>query len=443
MKRNNGQIPTIVFVMITAVALLGSGCAKKPFSEGWPVRYQVVKVPGYEPQDYLVQMETDDEAVRCNAICNLIPLAGGYGEQLSPATEAPETSQPAVDETNLKSARLVYAHIKAQIGSPDGGCQAAALIFLSEFAAGYADKQEVIRLALSVKTKDPRIQYEQLHVLESVHDAPHALDSVAPGALKPFLDSSDWIVRAMTYRLLSHIPCDELHPRLVQTYLHSPLETDKILIAHAFGQGYGGLVFDLLRRELQENRHQRLKAQWAGLLLAHRDQAAARRWLFAGDGAIDEATTKDILDAYYGVLNAPAGQRFFQELILSRQSRWSDALDPERFYRSFYNALACGEKTNALTDLQAAVMSDESLQKQWLIYRDRYDREEQTQAARKKRDEQFSQRILPKFSLRLEKFLKESEQLFLHEGMDAREAAEATQGIRQMLELLQEEQPRK
>lgn len=438
MKRDNGQVLAILILVITTAALLGSGCAKKAIiAEGSPLRYQVVQIPGYEPEDYLAQLEAGDEAVRCNALCNLIPHAGEYGELLSrPRPDEAQKPTQTVDEQALRTARRVYEKVKASMGGERDACQAAAMIFIAEFAATYSKPQEIVDLVLSVKTTDARIRFEQLNVLGTIQRRPHPLDATV---LEPFLDSPAWMVRAMTCRLLAQMPCDPLHPRLIQAYDHSKLESDRILIIQAFGNGYGGDVFALLQREIQQSGNQRVKGAWAGILKAHRDQVAVRRWLFGQQPAIDTASMESVLAAYYGELNSPEGQRFFQELILSRQPLWVEVLDLERFFQGFYNAFTDGERTEALTGLQAAVMGNDFLQEQWREYRARYDQAAQAQEAREERDEQFTQRILPKFNLLLENFLKESEALFLDEGLDAQEAAEATREIRQFLELLREE----
>jgi hypothetical protein len=129
-------------------------------------------------------------------------------------------------------------------------------------------------------------------------------------------------------------------------------------------------------------------------------------------------------------------------MILSKQTRWLDVLAPERFYEGIYRVLAYGEKTEALTDLQAAVMGNEPLKEKWLAYRAQSDLEAGEQAARNKREDHFTKSVLPKYNLLLEAFLKDTEKLFLAEGMDAQETAVATRDIRQMLEILKEEESR-
>jgi hypothetical protein len=439
MERTRRWMIAFMFMLIVTSGLFSAGCAKKSISaDGWPVRYQDVQIPGYKTIDYINLLDTDHEASRYNAICNVIPHAREYGELLStPPAGAPAKPKEAVDEAALQTARRVYDRMKAQIGGSSESCKAVALIFLAEFAATYSEEQEIVDLLLSVETKDARTQYEQLNVLKAIYQHPHLID---PAALKPFLDSPAWIVKAMTYALLEEMPCDALHPRLVREYARSALESDKILIIHAFGKGYGGEVFDLLRHEIQASGNQRLKGEWAGILKVHRDEAETLRWLTGENTVIDDLALKSIVESYRWELDNTKGQRFFKEIILSRQTRWIHAMDPEKFYRNLYSALADKQKTEALAQLEAAVLDSDQLKEEWRAHQARYDQEARERRTRDKQEDHFTKSTLPKYNLLLKAFLKETEKLFLAEGMDRLEVEETTESIRELLDLTKEEQ---
>lgn len=433
-----GRKVVFLFMALAAFCLGGAGCAKKSIlAQGYPVRYQDVRIPGYHPQDYMYLLEADHEPSRCNAICNLIPHAREYGELLSPPpADAPDKPRSS-DEAARQAAKEVYERIKTQIRGASEACQMAALIFLAEFAATYREHQEIVDLVLSIKTNDARIQYEQLSVLRSVHESPHLIDATA---LKPFLDSPAWIVRADTYSLLSQMPSGDLEARLVHDYGKSAVESEKILILHAIGNGYGPDVFALLQHEIQESRSQKLRLDWAGRINAYRDQEAARRWLFSGQAAIDDLTMKGIVSSYCGALDGPDAQRFFTEMILSGQAEWLQAMDLDCFFKAFSNALIADKKSEALVALEAAVLNSEQLREQWRQFQARSDLEANEKTAREKKEAHFTKTVLPKYNLLLETFLKDTEKLFQAEGMDQQETDAMTRDIRQLLDLLKEEE---
>lgn len=433
-----GRKVVFLCMALAAIGLCGAGCAKKTIvAEGYPVRYQNVRIPGYSPQDYVYLLEADHEPSRCNAVCNLIPHAREYGELLSPPPAGAPDKPRSSDEAALQTAKAVYERIKTQIRGSSEACQVAALIFLAEFAATYREHQEIVDLVLSIKTKDARIQYEQLGVLRSVHKGPHLIDVAE---LKPFLDSPAWIVRADTYSLLSQMPSGELEARLVHDYGKSVVESEKILILHAIGNGYSPDVFALLQHEIQESRSQKLRLDWAGRINAYRNQEEVRRWLFSGNAAIDDLTMKGIVSSYCGVLDGPDAQRFFKEMILSGQARWLQAMDLECFFKGFSNALIADRKSEALVELEKAVLNSEQLREQWRGFQARSELEANEEAARDKKEARLTKNILPKYNLLLETFLKDTEKLFQTEGIDQQETDAMTRDIRQLLDLLKAEE---
>jgi hypothetical protein len=327
--------------------------------------------------------------------------------------------------------------MKEEVSGSKEYCKAVGLIFLGEFASNYSEKKEVADLVLSVETKDPRIQYEQLDVMDTISRYPYYFD---PVLLKPFLESRAWIIRSKTYGLLDGMACDALHPLLIQAYDKSTLESDKIQIVHAFRNGYGPEVFDLFRREINENRNERIKREWAAILKGNRDETAVFQWIMNQNTAIDVATMKSIADSYLYELNNPQGQRFFKEILVSHQARWIDAIEPELFFKNLYAALRNEAKAGAVADLETVVLSSDRFKEGWRAHKARYTQDDHEQEARAKKEEHFSKTILPKFNVLLEAFLKDSEKLFLAEGMDRQEVDETTESIRELLDLTREEQ---
>jgi hypothetical protein len=438
MERTRQWVVVFLGMLSIAAVLLGSGCAKKEIASTGPIRYQQVEIPGYQKQDYENLLSHESEDVRSNAICNLIPHAAEYGRILS-KTKAGDSVQPnpPIGNATMKSAQAVYDRMKEEVSGSKEYCKAVGLIFLGEFASNYSEKKEVADLVLSIETKDPRIQYEQLDVMDTISRYPYYFD---PVLLKPFLESRAWIIRSKTYGLLDGMACDELHPLLIQAYDKSTLESDKIQIVHAFRNGYGPEVFDLLRREINENRNERIKREWAAILKRNCDEAAVFQWIMNQNTAIDAATMKSIADSYMDELNNPQGQRFFKEILVSHQARWIDAIEPELFFKNLYDALRNEAMAGAVADLETVVLSSDRFKEAWRLHKAQYAQEARAQEARTKKEEQLFKAILPKYNVLLKTFLKDSEKLFLAEGMDRQEVEETTESIRELLDLTREEQ---
>ncbi len=426
------------FLIIPAI-LIFTGCLKKTISsQKPPIRYQLVQIPGYQQEDYEKLLKIKNEDVRYNAICNLIPYAVDYAERLSKTSDEKAASQDDPEnEKLLINANEVYHQIKAQLYDPDESIKTACLIFITAFSSKYAEKNELFDLVMKVESKNIRTQYEQLHALIELVDTERIIDSKR---INTFLKSRSWLIKSMTYVLLNRIHSDCFHPSLIKAYRKTEEEFDKILIVNAFENGFEGEVFDLLKDELETGRNQSVKNHCAAIIKNHRDDSAVIQWLTSHHMSIDDDTLKAILSSYYDELGGPKGTAFFNPLLSSGQQRLIKAIEQEVFFPNLYDAgLRKQQDPGALSGIVAAVHDVENLDKAWSAYKSQRRKEEMLHKEEAKKAEAFEKNVLPKYSILLESFLKDSENLFAKEGLDPNEIKEATEDIRELLQLLKKD----
>ena len=315
--------------------------------------------------------------------------------------------------------------------------KASSLIFLTEFASSYSEKNGLIELVLDVKTKDVGTKYEQLNVLSEICDSTTIID---PILLNNFIDSNSWIIKSKTYILLGKINSENVHERLIDEYRKSENEFDKILIINAFGNSFGDAVFDLLTNELQKAQSKNIENYCANIVKNNRNDANVIKWLIKNHRYVNDDTLKTVIGSYYGELEKQNGQIFFRNLLLSGQERLIHAVNQESFYYRLYEALKKQGGSNVLSEIEASVNDIELLRGPWIVYKSKFEEEELIQKEKEKREELFEKNILPKFNEKLESFLIESEQLFSDGGLSKDEIKETTATIREFLQYLKKDQ---
>jgi len=415
------------------------GCIKKyGITDDALIRYQKVNIPGFDKSDYERLLNSSNDEVKYNAICNLILYAPNYAEILTKNSfeKVPPEELSAIKD-KIKKAKLVFDTISALLNSPNESIKAASLIFITKFSSNYPNKEELLRLVENVKAKDIRTQYEQLHSLIELSDSKK---SIEPDLINGFLNSRSWLIRSMNYLLLGEIPSDNYHKRLVKEYRNTIDEFDKLLIIHAFSKGFDTEVFDLLKEELVTNQNQRIRSQIASIFKMNKDDTAVIKWMISDHMSIDDETLKAILNGYYSELAHSKGKSFFEHLLRSNQERLIALIDEEVFFENLYEGMKNLEELNGFADLKIAVSSVDNLRKSWLAYQDKRNKEEQKREEEAKREEELMENILPKYSVMLEKFLKASEKLFADAGMDQDEIKKATEDIRELLQFIKEDE---
>lgn len=421
---------------LTIIVLLG--CAKKSIiADEAIIRYQKVNIPGYVKSDYEHQIDSSNDEVKYNAICNLIPYAPKYAKILSKdSSEVKLLEKSSENIDKFKNAKSVFDAIVDELNSHNESIKAASLIFITEFSSEYTDKDELLELVLNVKTKALRTQYEQLQALIKLADPKKSID---PDLIKSFQKSRSWLIKSMTFLLLGEIASDNFHKNLITEYRNTNNEFDKLLIIHAFSKGFDTEVFNLLEGELVANQNPRIRNHCASILKMNKDDTAVIKWLVSNHLTIDDETLKAILVSYYSELARSKGKIFFEYLLRSNQERLIGLIDKEIFFEKLYDSLKNHETPGDLTELEIAVSDVDSLGKSWVEYQDKRNKEDRKRKEKSKREEEFNKNILPKYNVMLEKFLEESKKLFTDGGMDHDEVEESTKAMRELLQYLRNE----
>ncbi len=430
----------IAFLAFLSVFLMlfTSGCAQNGISlRPEPIRYQRISIPDFQKNDYALLLTSKNDEVRYNAICNLVQYAADFGRLLSKreGNDAVQAKTPA-DKADIENAQHVVEKIRSQLNQANENLKAASLIFLAEFASTYSEKSELSELVLNVRAKKVGTQYEQLNALCVISEPTTSID---PKILNSFLDSDSWIIRSKTCILLAKIDSRNVHERLIINYRTSAHDFDKSLILHAFGNDYGAEVFDLVTHELQEGQSQLLKNYCTDIIKNSENQADAIKWLLNNHRFIGEDLIKRIVESYYTEFEEQKGKNFFSKLLLSGQDRLLRAVNQEAFYKSLYDTLKKQSGSYELAGIEASIEGMALLRNSWINYKSKFDQDELLQEQKATREAHFEQQILPKYNVRLESFLKETEQLFTEGGLDKKEVDEATAMIRELLRYLKKE----
>jgi hypothetical protein len=418
-----------------------SGCAKKSLiADETMIRCQAVNIPCYKKSDYERLLNSNNDEVRYNAICNLVPYAREYAKAaMKNQPEDTPAKGPSETEDRAKVEKHVFDVISSQLNSQNESIKAASLVFIDEFSAEYQDKGRLWTLVVNVKTRNIRTQYEQLRILTKLCDSEQ---QIAPELINGFLDSRSWLIKSMTYVLLGSIASDNFHKRLIAEYRRAKEEFDKILIIHAFSKGFGADVFALLTEELVATENARIREHCAGVLKMYRDETAVSEWLVANHKLIDDDTLKAILAGYYCDLASPKGRSFFVRVLRSGQERVIGLIDQELFFQELYEGLANQESADNLGEVEAAVAGLDSLGKSWIEYREKRGEEERKRKAKSDREEHFKRDLLPKYNAKLEAFIRETEKLLADGGMEQDEVKEVTEAMRELLRLLRQDESR-
>lgn len=426
-------------LVISLVVLSVFGCAKKTIiADEAIIRYQKIEIPRYGKSDYEELITSDNDEVKYNAICNLIPYASEYARTLEkgPPDESSQETTPQ-DVAQYKNAKKVFGAVSKELFSKNKSIQAASLIFITDFSSSYSSKEEVLKLVLDVKTNEVRTQYEQICALIELSDSDTA---IGKNLIENFLDSQSWLIRSMTYLLLGKIASDDYQERLIKEYKNANKEYDKLFIICSFNTGYGPEVFDLIRNELLSTKNVKIREQIVKIINRHRNNTAVIRWIINEHKAIDNELLSAILDEYYPEITSPTGIVFFHQLLSSNQEDIIGLIDQEKFFQVLYGGFENEASHKDLVALEKSVRGNKHLSRAWLTYIDRRDEDRLKQKEQEKREKELKKTLLPKYNAMLEKFLEDSKKLFADAGMDQNEIEESTNEIRELLQFLTEEE---
>ena len=336
-----------------------------------------------------------------------------------------------------KKAKEVFGSISKELFCKNKSIQAASLIFITDFSSAYSSKEEVLKLVLDVKTNEVRTQYEQIRALIELSDSDTAIEK---NLIESFLDSRCWLIRSMTYLLLGNITSDDYHKRLIKEYKNANEEYDRLFIIHSFNNGYGPEVFDLIRNEVLSTNSDRIRGQTIRILKQHRDNTAVIKWLIHDHKTIGRELLRAILNEYYSEVASPTGTVFFHQLLRSNQQELIGLIDQEKFFQVLYDGLKNEASQKDLAELEMSVRDSQHLSRAWVTYIDHRHKERLREKEQQKREEELKKTVFPKYNAMLEKFLEDSKKLFADAGMDQDEIEELTKAIRELLQVLKEEE---
>lgn len=428
--KNKREYLILYFAMMAVcVCVLGCGPVDKAI-----VRYQNIHIPAYERSDYEKLLTSEEHEVKYNAICNLIPYASRYASILEQGLSKESSGNNMEDNAiTYHNAHQVFEAISTELRSNNESIKAASLMFITEFSSNYSDKRRLFALVSQVNTNDVRTRYEQIRALLTLVDSDTEIDKTL---IKKFLNSRSWLIRSMTYRLLGNIVCEEFHPRLLRDYRKATREYDKLLILQAFRQQYGSDVFTLLEEELLFSENPRIHMAVAEVLPGNQDNSAVGTWIIGHYHQLNEEVLTRIIDRYSFELPALTGTTFFGLLLDSNQPQFANLIVHSYFFENLYNGLEKEAYSDALNALRNAVQQNNTVQEAWQEYtRERLKEEETT-----KREEELRKAILPRYIEMLERFLEESKRLFADSGMTAEEIEDATEEMRELLQIFKAEQ---
>ncbi|MCP4397927.1 MAG: hypothetical protein GY801_11605 [bacterium] len=428
MNTARGHLVWFLSVMLCGMSLLGCGSTNMAL-----VRSQHVPIPAYETSDYEPLLSSDDPEIRYNAIANLIPHASTYARILEDGDANDSTTHMARDEAyTYARAQDVFVTIRSGLQGDDEDIKVASLMFLAEFAPIYSDQKALFTLVSQVKTNDVRTQYEQLHTLQSLIEPDTGVDRAMIG---DFLGSRSWRIRNMTYLLLGHIVCRDMHPRLLHDYQKLTRDYDKLVLLQAFRQEYGAEVFAVLKEELVTSENSQIHTMIADILPGHHDETVVGQWIATTHEEMNDDVLLRIIDRYAEELSNSKGPAFFQGLFAATSSHLMQLTSHSLLVEHVYAQIQQAPDRPALIMLRESIQSHDSLKTRWNTHAtERAQAEEALRA-----EEALQQRILPHYTDLLETFLEDTQRLLADFGMSAEEIDTATEDMRELLQMFEEE----
>lgn len=428
MNRTQGRFFWYFLMLACVVVLCGCSPTNTPL-----VRFQHVPIPTYDMAEYEALLLSDEPEIRYNAIANLIPYAAVYARTLTP-DERSDTPEPhrGTHEALYAQAQYVFTTILETLRSNDDSLKAASFMFLAEFAPFYAEKKALFATVSQVHSRDVRTQYEQLNTLIALVEPDTDVDRTM---IIRFLKSRTWRIRSMVYTLLSYIPCDDLHPRILRSYRNTAHDYDKLVMLQAFKYQYGTAVFELLKDELLVSTNPQIQRLITEMLPAYHDAGAVSQWIVAVYPELsDEVVVLPLVNQYADALSTSHGVVFFEELLATAPPDFMPLVGQSLLIESLHQALEYAPTRSDLISLRENIQAVELLQQSWDAYANERAQAEETLRA----ENAIRQAILPHYTKLLNTFLEDTRRLLAEFGMEAEEIEVATEDMRALLQLFHE-----
>jgi hypothetical protein len=433
MKNNLIIFKLLLSLFIFSVLL--TGCVEKNIiSDGGVIRYQKIPIPGFEQSDYENMLSSDNSEVIHNSICNLVRHAHYYAETLNKEGSLKNSKNkelPTIEE--LEAARKVLNFVIAQLSNDNDNIKTASLIFISEFAPSYSKKEDLLKVVEKVEAKNLRTQYEHILSLIKLSNSKTIIDK---DLIEEYLDSSSWKIKSMTYLLLGIIPSEDFHKVLIKEYKDAKQNYNKLLLINTFRNSHGPKVFHLLKKELMANGNKKIKKEIIDILKKNTDKHLVIKWIVRSHTDIDKDTLQSILDDYYFELESSVGTTFFNELLSPKNESLIALINQNKLFESLYNAKKKEPFKSGLVELEEKIQKNLPLYQAWLSYNNYMGKKESKGKEALEREKMFEKILLPQYNIMLEYFLADTRELFSDGGMEKEEIDEATESIKELLNIL-------
>jgi hypothetical protein len=423
------------YLLVALVSLLIAGCYESPRIR----RYQLVAIPGYSRVHYENMLDSDDDEVRYNAICNLIEHASGYGNILKLKDSSGPSKAGAKNDISRESAERVYRAVSAGLTGRNEDIKAASLVFIAEFADRYDNHRELMELLQGVEAKDRRTQYEQLMALIALSPSGGRVDA---DLVTKYLGSRSWLIRSMTLLLLAENGSEGYHERLMEEYRAAGEIYDKILILEAFGKRYGPEVYALIEKELSRARSPLLRTGLIDAVQLGRYDRAVAQWILNSHATLDGDLLQDLIDGYAPIIGKLRGTEFFRILIGSNEGDLLlRRIEPYWLFTNLFKALREEKRNKYLLELEEMILDSGSLGWRWRLFQTTEGARDLLVSTEAEKIEREYGMVLRQVLIPLtEKFLQESrKRLSAETDMTDGEMAKATKEIRKILNEWEEE----
>jgi hypothetical protein len=229
----------IIFWMMAVLPFMSPGCKDDKMNVG----YYSIDIPGYEEADYLNMLNSPNDEMQYNAICELT-MNKDYDKVL--------TTDSLKGTAKYDSALLVYKKIVPFMQSQNSWVSSAAIRFISSFEY---NRQEFLDFVL--KYNDPSLNV-QLEIMMDIMDDTTKNQNLLTQKISFLQQQPSWLLQNGSFLIMG--ATDSLSAeQLINTYSESKDEYRKLLILEVFISHMTDTVFHFLANEWATTKNERIK----------------------------------------------------------------------------------------------------------------------------------------------------------------------------------------
>lgn len=276
MKQTLFKTILIVLCTIAIIPLMSPGCKDDKMNVG----YYSIDIPGYEEADYLNMLNSPNEEMQYNAICELT-MNKDYDKVL--------TSDSLKGTAKYDSALLVYQKIVPFMQSQNSWVSSAAIRFISSFEY---NRQEFLDFVL--KNNNPSLNV-QLEMIMDIIDDTTKNQSLLNQKISFLQQQPSWLLQNGSY-LIMGIKDSLSELQLIQSYNASKEEYKRLLILEVLKNHMTDTVFHFLTNEWSTTNNERIKKIIFESLPEAKNQQLVVEW-FAKHIDLLELNMKEIINS--------------------------------------------------------------------------------------------------------------------------------------------------